>query len=120
MGYFVALNYPDGRPCVVKKYSAGGILQLDPETGEFGQTTTDISITYNYSADLNNSFNFCFQDLNGKTGKETVEKLAEIVESFGTAVNPDYWLSTPGNIGHICDILKGWAVKHPDAIWAVS
>lgn len=94
--------------CLVDTHAEGGTYVLG------GTPRAELNVTYNYG-----SF-FDFRSLNGRTGRETIARLREAVELFGTDRDVDYWARTPGNAGYACSILLKWATEHPDGIWRVN
>jgi len=118
MSYDIMLHYNE-IPAEVPMHAEGNVIAFNPETNETGMTSAEINITWNYSK-------FFYEHLDaergirwlyGKTGRETVERLKKAVEVLGTETDEDYWKPTPGNAGHILNVLAGWAELHPDAVW---
>ncbi len=93
--------------CAVTRFYEGGTRVLG------GQEEASISTTYNYGKFYN------FSDLHNKKAKNTIKSLQKAVTKLGTSRDADYWAQTPGNVGHTCSILLGWAKLHPKAIWKV-
>ncbi len=78
-----------------------------------GSDEASLNVTYNYSD------KFDFKSLDGKSGKETIKKMEKVVKNLGTEQSPNYWDSTPGNVGYAVFILLSWAKQYPDYIWEV-
>lgn len=77
-----------------------------------GTHKTELNVTYNYAPlGLSRSL------LEGKTGKDTVGPLRDLVDRHGTKQDDDYWAATPGNVGHAAQILLRFAEAHPDSVW---
>lgn len=113
MGYDIQLIGADGEPVQVKRHGGGGTFVLG------GSTNADISITYNYSRfyydtiDEDEGIRWIYN----KTGETCIPRLHSAVRELGTTESDDYWLSTPGNAGHILNILLGWAKANPTAVF---
>lgn len=108
MSYWIYLKDENGDTCEVDNHEEGGIYALG------GTTKAELNVTYNYAD------KFKFRELHHKKASDSITQLVAAVLSYGTERDPDYWKSTPGNVGHVCWILMKWAMAHPDAIWYVS
>lgn len=107
MGWDIELINPD----------TGSIVEVDPHTEGStyaigGTTAARLTVTYNYHQ-------FGFGELDGKTARDTIPTLGAVVNELGVEQDADYWAPTPGNAGHACSVLLGWARQHPDAVWDV-
>ena len=111
MGYDIQLIGTDGEPVQVKRHSEGGTFVLG------GTTSADINITYNYAAyfydtiDADEGIRFLY----GKTAEMCIPRLHSAVRELGTVRSDNYWAATPGNVGHIIEILLRWAKDNPSA-----
>ena len=112
MSYDIELCYEDVQ-AEVKNHQEGGTYQVG------GTKKASLNLTYNYSW-----FYHRFLDdgegirwMYGKTGKETISRLADAVEELGVKQYKDYWAPTPGNAGYALSILLEWAKQHPTAVW---
>lgn len=108
MGWDIDLINPDNEePVEVAPHTEGSTYAIS------GTTAAWLTVTYNY-----HPF-FRFGWLDGKPARETIPTLEATVNEFGVEQDADYWASTPGNVGHVCSVLLGWARQHPDAEWVV-
>ena len=113
MGYdiYLAKRIPEENESIetfpVTRFCEGGVQQLG------GCTSTEISITYNYSK------LFSFGDLDGQRAIDTISELEEATIKYGIRTSDNYWDPTPGNVGYACQILLGWAKIYPEAFWVV-
>lgn len=108
MSYWVNLTDKDTGDLVpVPTFQEGGTLVVG------GSGSADLNVTYNYCK------RFDFKSLGGKTAEVTIPVLTAAVMELGVVRDPDYWAPTPGNAGHACNILLGWAHLHPKAVWEV-
>jgi hypothetical protein len=115
MGWSIEL-VKDGNLVVVPAFLAGSVVTAELKDGELVPVETtyaDISVTYNYSGSFN------FWQLANKSGRESLDLLAEAVGRLGVEQSDNYWDDTPGNCGYICNLLLKWAALHPDAVWRV-
>ena len=120
MSYDIELRLND-EIVQVPRFIEGGVVQCLPNSKlVIGTTDADINITYNYSkffyAELDAEMGIRW--LYGKTGAETAGRLEKAVKALGTEKDDDYWKATSGNAGHILNVLLGWAILHPDAVWS--
>lgn len=112
MSYDIRLCY-DGIPAQVTSHEQGGTYVLG------GTPDAVINITYNYSKlfrehlDKDQGIRWLY----GKTGLETMDRLARASNALGTERDADYWAATPGNAGYALLILFVWAHSHPTAVW---
>jgi hypothetical protein len=115
MSYWVYLEGDHGEPLTVNRHSDGGTYVVGGTAG------AELNITYNYSRQYSRLGFSLKEDLNGKTGAETVELLETLVGKLGTADDSnDYWEPTPGNAGKALNRLLRWARQHPYGVWRVS
>lgn len=115
MGYSVALLDQEGMAVKVSRHHEGSNIILVK-----GSSEADITVTYNYSKHFSSIFNEGgLQYLNGKCGRDVIDDLQAGVTLLGTKRNNNYWKSTPGNAGHILNILLTWAKAHPNAKFEV-
>ena len=116
MGYDVYLvNAKSKKEVKVPTHQEGSVYAVG------GSTKASMCITSNYH-DL-----FCssldkkgIRWLNGKTGREVAPILAIAVCELGQNRNKNYWEATPGNAGHMLNVLLSWACLHPTAIFQVE
>jgi len=113
VSYWVSLSYPDGVLASVPPFSEGGTYALG------GNDEATLNVTYNYS-EVFKLLDFRLKDLHEKQAADTVDILSGLVAKLGTHVYTDYWAPTPGNAGHALNVLLGWAVQHPQAVWMVE
>jgi hypothetical protein len=114
-----------------ESHHEGGTMPID------GYTESDFNITYNYGwfyyqcLDKDNGLRWLY----GKTGKETIERLAKAIIELGTNLYfrlpelkrldeitkedriYDYWCPTPGNAGAALEPLLSAAKEFPHGIW---
>lgn len=117
---------PCTQPCyplvTVPDHQEGGIIAIG------GSSSAHVSITYNYGALYRETLpdpdpeqpNILGRLLHDKRAGDVIPLLEEGVRKLGTDVHDDYWKPTPGNAGHMLNVLLGWARLHPDAIFSVS
>lgn len=111
MGYDIQLVDKDGEPVTVERFFGGGTRPFG------GSTVADIGVTYNYAIYFYNQIDkeLGIRWLYGKTGEECVPRLHAAVRALGTFQADDYWDQTPGNAGHILELLLRWAKQNPTA-----
>ncbi len=123
MSYDISLRNENDHPVRVPLFMAGSVLQAElTKEGTLvpiGTSIAEISVTSNYSQ-VTKLLNFSFNDLDGKTGEETLLILNRIVDEFGTEPYKDYWAPTPGNVGAMVQVLLEWARLYPAAVWCVT
>ena len=115
MGYWVSLCDPKGEALPVPSHKEGGVVNVD------GADVALMSVTYNYAPFFSRELDQVdgLRWLHGKKGSQTEQRMREAITNLGFNRDPNYWAPTPGNAGHILKILLGWAVRHPEGIWAV-
>jgi hypothetical protein len=111
MSYDLSL-VKDGKPVEVEAHEEGGTYVLG------GRSEASLNVTYNYSKqfdalDVEKGLRWLY----GKTGRETLDRLAHAIAALGTERDNDYWKGTAGNAGHALAVLYRWAKQHPDAVW---
>ena len=81
-----------------------------------------MSLTWNYS-----KYYYQYLDsdaglrwLDGKTVKNTMERLISARNMLTNNPSDDYWEATPGNAGHALAVLISWGKQHPRGIWRVD
>ena len=113
MGWWVTLEGDSGE---VESHTEGGVVAIG------GSEEPSMSVTYNYSPFYYNHLDKGqgFSWLNEKVAKDTVERLEKAIKELGTEQSEDYWEATPGNAGHILNVLRGWAKQYPEGVWNVS
>ena len=113
MSYSISL-LKDGKSVEVERHKEGGTYVMG------GTIDAELSITYNYS-EIYSLFDFTIRYVNGKTAKDVIDKMQEVVDKLGTdKYKRDYWAPTPGNAGYALLILLQWAKEYPDAVFNVS
>ena len=116
MGWWIYLNGEGEEALSVDPHFEGGVLALG------GMDKAEISVTWNYSEyyfkhiDEENGIRW----LHEKKAKDTIVRLENAITALGTERSNDYWESTPGNAGHILQVLANWAHQHPEGEWYVS
>ena len=112
----------DGVPVAVEAHTEGGQYAVG------GTPEASLYVTYNYGE----VFRMVLADptpgepdvlgrlLGGKTASDAIPLLERAVERCGTRQYRDYWAPTPGNAGHALNVLLGWALMHPDAVFRVE
>lgn len=85
-----------------------------------GTRVAELNVTYNYG-EVYSIFEFSIRDLHGKRAAAVTPILEIIVKKCGTnQFKENYWAPTPGNAGHVLNILLVWAQANPDAFFRVS
>ncbi len=85
-----------------------------------GEPTAELNVTYNYSGIIKEALGYGFRALNGRRAGDVISDLTTAVQLLGDNPDEDYWAPTNGNVGHMLNILLGWATMYPDAIFEVS
>jgi hypothetical protein len=86
---------------------------------EGGSNDASLNVTYNYSELFRIFHPEGLWWLNGKTGDESILLLNKGIEALGIEQDPDYWKATPGNAGHVLNILLRWAKWFPNHVFHV-
>jgi len=114
MSYDISLVAPGThKPVTVNRQTEGGTIVLG------GTTDASLNVTYNYAPHFYEQIDKDkgIRWLYGKTGAETIDRLAAAVAVLGTKRDRDYWKNTPGNAGHALSVLLAWARAHPEGVW---
>lgn len=117
MGWWICLQDPELKHPETEEPLTLSAPDFHAEGGTIvmgGTDKCDVSVTYNYAE------HFQFSKLHGLTGRDSISMLEEAIANLGTARNADYWASTKGNAGYMCNVLLGWARQHPNGIWEVD
>jgi len=116
MGWWISLENKRGKIYNTTPHSEGGVITLG------GSNEATMSLTWNYS-----KYYYQYIDaeeglrwINGKTAKETLERLITAKNILIDDPSDNYWAETPGNAGHALAVLVSWAKQHPKGIWRVS
>ena len=91
----------------VEPHQEGGTIALG------GTSDANLNITYNYYEV------FDMKILNGKTCKDCIEWLEQIVNILGTEQHEDYWNVTNGNVGYCLSVILSWCKQHPNGTIAI-
>ena len=116
MSWWVNLENDNGESLKVSNHAEGGTYCVD------GTDEASLNVTYNYSRyyykhlDKENGL----RALDGGTGKDWIERLKNAIKELGTKTSDDYWASTPGNAGHVLEVILVCAKEHPEGIWRVN
>jgi hypothetical protein len=118
---------PCPEPCCpavkVERHAEGGTYAIG------GTSEAEVSITYNYGKHIREAWpedpdpeasNVLGRMLDGKRAGDVIKTLERAVGQLGTDTDDDYWKPTPGNAGHMLNVLLGWARQHPEAVFKVS
>ena len=115
MSWWVYLVDQTGEPVKVARHSEGGTHTVG------GTDQAELNVTYNYSGLLHQAFGMSFREaLNGKKASEVLPQLRALSEAFPDAPEDDYWVATPGNVGHMLAILRSWAQQYPEGVFEIS
>lgn len=118
MSWDVRLVDEDGDTVAVESHTEGAVYAVG------GSTQATTTITWNYSYFYYNEIDTeeGFRWLDGKTAAETVDVLADAIETLGTDPHDDcesYWCPSIGRAGAALEPLLEWAKSNPDATWEV-
>lgn len=102
------ISLVNGEDLKVPKFNEGGTQVMG------GSTRPEMSVTYNYGG------HFAFRSLHGIQARRSIPMLKQAMERLGDTPDEDYWAHTPGNAGHACAVLLGWARLHLEAKWNVT
>lgn len=118
---------PCPAPCYpaveVERHAEGGTYAIG------GTTEAEVSITYNYGGYIREAWpddpdpeasNVLGRMLDSKRAADCIPTLERAVGILGTDADTDYWKATPGNAGHMLNLLLDWARQHPNAVFKVS
>jgi len=113
MGYDISLIDENENPVKVALHESGGTYPIG------GTTSASINITYNYAVFFREALDETegIRWLYGRSGEESVPRLHAAVRELGTNISDDYWEATPGNAGHVLEILLRWARRYPTAVF---
>lgn len=115
MSYDIYLNEPEGGTCQLEIHGIrGGTYAMG------GTNEAWLNVTYNYSKHFHKHVDSeqGIRWLYGKTGKETIPRLAEAISALKPDESDDYWESTEGNARLALMGLKVFAEARPDGVWA--
>lgn len=113
MGYSIKLVGEDGEIVGVTRHQEGSSYVMG------GTDDANIDITYNYAKYFREEIDsrYGIRWLYGKHAHECIDVLEAAVEKLGKVRDADYWETTPGNAGHVLNVLLAWARQYPYAIF---
>jgi len=115
MSYDIKLKDKNGR--VYKSFSTheGGTMPQE------GYKTTEYNLTYNYGPLYRKYFHTeGLPWIDGKTAKETQDRLYKAIKKLGTVQDVDYWKAAKGNAGAALLPLLLDSMIYPEGIWSVN